>query len=97
VTAPRRPVELPPVSASGSDVEAARRGRRRCCFDDGPIEAPVYDWERLEPGHRIVGAAVVDDPTTSVLVPPGFDCTVDAYRNLVLRPVVAGNGRLATK
>ncbi len=96
VTAPRRPVELPQASACGSDVEAARRGRRRCRFDAGPIEAPVYDWERLSPGHRIVGAAVVDDPTTSVLVPPGFDCTVDAYRNLVLRPVVAGNGQRAT-
>jgi len=46
---------------------------------------PVYDAERLAPGQAIVGPALVDDPTTTVLVLEGFECTVDAQRNLVLR------------
>jgi N-methylhydantoinase A len=39
----------------------------------------------MESGHRLTGPALVDDRTTTVLVPPGFSCEVDAYRNLVLR------------
>jgi len=49
------------------------------------VETPAYDWDRMEPGHRVAGPALIDDKTTTVLVLPGFSCEVDAYRNLVLR------------
>ena len=49
------------------------------------METPVYDWDRMEPGHRLDGPALIDDRTTTALVLPGFACEVDAYRNLLLR------------
>jgi N-methylhydantoinase A/oxoprolinase/acetone carboxylase beta subunit len=49
------------------------------------VETPVYDWDRLGPGHTIPGPALIDDKTTTVLVLPGLICEVDPYRNLVLR------------
>ena len=49
------------------------------------METPAYDWDRMEPGHRLEGPALIDDKTTTVLVPPGFACEVDVYHNLVLR------------
>ena len=87
VTAPRRPLNLASNAQATGSVEAARRGSRQCLFDGNPqrVETPAYDWDRMEPGHKVAGPALIDDKTTTVLVVPGFSCEVDAYRNLVLR------------
>ena len=87
VTAPRRPVEMAASAKASSSVETARRGSRSCLFERGAarVDTPAYDWDRMEPGHRLSGPALIDDKTTTVLVPPGFTCEVDAYRNLLLR------------
>ena len=87
VTAPRRPVNLASTAHAAGSIEAARRGSRRCLFDGDPnaVETPAYDWDRMEPGHKVAGPALIDDKTTTVLVIPEFSCEVDAYRNLVLR------------
>ncbi|OFZ89286.1 MAG: hypothetical protein A2V78_00185 [Betaproteobacteria bacterium RBG_16_64_18] len=85
VTAPRRPVNLAANAQAAGSVEAARRGSRRCLFGGQAVETPAYDWDRMEPGHKVTGPALIDDKTTTVLVLPEFTCEVDAYRNLLLR------------
>jgi N-methylhydantoinase A len=87
VTAAPRPMEISVPARAAGGVEAARRGSRLCLFDGNAkrVETAAYDWDRMKPGHKITGPALVDDKTTSVLVPPGFSCEVDAYRNLVLQ------------
>jgi len=85
VTVPRRPVEMEARALSAGDVAAARRGSRRCLFEGKRVETPAYDWDRMQPGQRLEGPALIDDKTTTVLIPPGFACEVDPYRNLVLR------------
>jgi N-methylhydantoinase A len=87
VTAPPRSVKLAANAKAAVDLATARRGSRPCLFDGNPrrVETPVYDWDLIGPGHAIPGPALIDDKTTTVLVPPGFICEVDPYRNLVLR------------
>jgi N-methylhydantoinase A len=85
VTVPRRPVQMEVHALSAADVAAARRGSRRCLFEGKRVETPAYDWDRMQPGQRLEGPALIDDKTTTVLIPPGFACEVDGYRNLVLR------------
>jgi N-methylhydantoinase A len=85
VTSPQPPLALAEQSVSSADVESARRGTRVCRFPAGAPDVPVYDGDRLGPGHSITGPALVDDPTTTVLVVDGFECTVDPQRNLLLR------------
>ncbi len=87
VTTPPRPMELTVGKKAADNVEAARRGSRMCLFDGNPArtDTPAYDWDKLEPGHKVAGPALIDDKITTVLVLPGFTCEVDAYRNLVLR------------
>lgn len=87
VTIPPRPMELTVEKKAAGNVEAARRGSRKCLFDGNPerTDTPAYDWDKMEPGHKITGPALVDDKNTTVLVLPGFTCEVDAYRNLLLR------------
>ena len=91
VTAPPRPLRMAAGAKATSSVETARRGSRKCLFDGGAkrVETPTYDWDRMEPGHKVVGPALIDDKTTTVLVVPGFGCEVDDYGNLMLRPIVS--------
>jgi N-methylhydantoinase A len=81
-------VQLAAYTNSSAGIETCRRGARVCLFEGNPnrIETPAYNWDLLAPGHKIVGPALIDDKTTTVLVTPGFTCELDAYCNLVLRP-----------
>ena len=60
------------------------RGSRLCLFDGQPekMQTPVYDWDRLEPGHRITGPALIDAPGTTVWVGPQHTVRVDNFGNL---------------
>ena len=92
MTAPARPLTMAASSKTARSIESARRGSRRCLFDGAAqrVDTPVYDWDRLAPGHKVSGPALIDDKTTTVLVVPGFTCEVDSYRNLLLRAHGAG-------
>jgi len=45
---------------------------------------PLYDRERLSPGMRLNGPAVVAEYSSTTVVPPGFQCRVDNEGNLAL-------------
>lgn len=96
VTTPREELVLAAHTGEHAEIETARRGERRCLFADGPREVPVFDGDRLRPGHVVEGPALVDDPTTTVLVLDGFTCEVDPYRNLVLRSRSAASAGVGT-
>jgi N-methylhydantoinase A len=83
--------ELPAVPAAASpDPAAARSGSRPVCLDaaTGFVDTPVYDYARLRAGHVLAGPAVVEVPTTTVVVPGGRTGTVDGLGNLIIRPTV---------
>jgi len=87
VTSASRPVAMAVLTQVAAGVETARRGSRLCVFDGTlkQVQTPVYDWDKMAPGHKLTGPALIDDKTTTVLVVPGFTCEVDAYHNLLLR------------
>jgi N-methylhydantoinase A len=71
----------------GAEATAGRAlvGRREAWFPPGgAVAADVYEWERLGPGARLTGPAIVQGPDTTVVVPPGRTATVDGHRNLVV-------------
>ncbi|SPT56837.1 MULTISPECIES: hydantoinase/oxoprolinase family protein [Actinomadura] len=81
------PVVLPEVPESdGPDPAAALLGERSVCLDSqiGFETTPVYDYARLRAGHELVGPAIVEVPTTVVVVPAGVTGRVDRLGNLVL-------------
>jgi N-methylhydantoinase A len=87
VTSAPRKVEMALLGRSSTGVESARRGARSCLFEGQakPVQTPAYDWDKMAPGHKVNGPALIDDKTTTVLVVPGFTCEVDPHHNLVLR------------
>lgn len=51
-------------------------------FDQhGVHEAIIYDGLKLEPGMELFGPAVIQEPSTTLVVSPGHQVTVDDYGN----------------
>ncbi|MHA1553134.1 MAG: hydantoinase/oxoprolinase family protein [Alphaproteobacteria bacterium] len=66
-----------------SSAEPARKGRRDVDFAlEGVHEAAIYDGEKLQPGMKITGPAIVEDPGTTVVLHPGNRAEVDGYGNI---------------
>jgi N-methylhydantoinase A/acetophenone carboxylase len=78
--------ERPLSAARGGDLDAARTGYREALFDgeDGWVQTPVYEMERLAPGDEFAGPALIDSDDTTVVVSPGWTCAVDERSGIVL-------------
>ena len=78
---------LRPMRAKrGGRLQEALVGRKAAWFDRRLHATPFYDRDRLQPGARLRGPAVVVEYSSTTVIPPGFVCRVDEYLNLVLRP-----------
>ncbi len=66
------PLVLERFEAAGTSPEAARKGERPVYFEGRSFTATaLYERARLRPGAIVEGPALVEDETSSVLVPPG--------------------------
>jgi N-methylhydantoinase A len=74
---PRAPLEPRPLSGAAAD--GARKGEREVWRPGGWIPATVYDRERLAPGARLSGPALVEGVDTTIVVPEDFTLAVDGY------------------
>jgi N-methylhydantoinase A len=79
-----KPAPLPPTPASGTP-ERAKRGDRPAHFEGDILMTPIFDRQRLAPGDRIEGPAIIEEPDSSTICPPGHAATVDDQLNLVIR------------
>ena len=71
--------------AEGTDNPLEAFKRKRNCFINGSfIETPIYDGTKLKSGNRIKGHAIIEDPTSTAVIPPGFSCSVDQYGNYII-------------
>lgn len=77
---------LSPFAPTGRSVADARTGERRIFFgrELGFRPCPIYDRDRLEPGHEFAGPAVVEQMDTTTVVHPEQRARVDDYRNLII-------------
>jgi N-methylhydantoinase A len=74
---------LPILEWTGADASRALRGQRRVDFAERGIhESPVYLREKLPADVRLTGPAIVEEPATTIVVPPGDVARVDEYGNI---------------
>jgi N-methylhydantoinase A len=71
---------------SGADASGAIRERRAVWIaeENGNVPCPVYARDRLRPGNRFAGPAIVEQMDATTLVLPGMTARVDGYLNLIL-------------
>lgn len=76
---------LPTLAIDASSIQRAHDGFRAMLFDDSErwVETPVYRGETLLAGSRILGPAIIEEPTTTVVIRPGWQAelhTSGTYR-----------------
>ena len=71
---------LPRLESGEEGVKQAHDGFRGMIFDDSGkrVETPVYLGERLRAGNRIIGPAAIEEPTTTIILRPGWQAELDA-------------------
>ncbi|GGF82055.1 methylhydantoinase [Azorhizobium oxalatiphilum] len=71
---------------AGPDASGAIMGKRDVWFPEAGdyVNTPIYDREKLHPGNRFSGPAIVEQMDTTTVVPPGMTARVDTYLNLIL-------------
>jgi N-methylhydantoinase A len=65
-------------------ADAARRGARPAHFGDGYVDTAVYNGAALGVGAEVHGPALVEEPFTVLVVPPGARARVDEAGNYAL-------------
>ena len=52
-------------------------------FDENGVhDAEIFDLTLVEPGMKIKGPAILEDPTATIVVSPGKHAEMDAYGNI---------------
>jgi N-methylhydantoinase A len=73
---------VPKAAVTGRKLTDALMGMRRVHFDvEGTAKALTYNGALLEPGMRFQGPAVIQEPSVTLVVPPGDRVSVDDYGN----------------
>ena len=76
-------LEMTPEPLGGTDASTAVKGRRMVDYAlEGSHEATIYDGDKLRPGMKFAGPAVVEDSGATVVIHPGNAVHLDEYRNI---------------
>ena len=72
-------------SASVATTVAPTPSTTRSCYFGGttPVSTPIYKSSDLQPGFKVVGPAIVEEPTTTLVVFPQTSTTVSAAGNYI--------------
>ncbi|NMO04708.1 hydantoinase/oxoprolinase family protein [Gordonia sp. TBRC 11910] len=70
--------------ADSADASVALTGTRKVCMGArrGYVDTDIYDYTKLRAGHVLRGPAVIEVPTTTVVVPHDTTGTIDRLGNL---------------
>jgi N-methylhydantoinase A len=89
----RLTVPLPkrqPAARPCSPSRPTPREVRPAFFEEvGTVEASFLDGSALPPGASVDGPAIVSEPTTTIVIPPGASAHVSAHDTYVIRTGVA--------
>jgi len=81
-----RMFDPPPLVASAATDHVPSPDATRSCFflETGRLDTPIYRGGGLKPGVQIAGPAIVEEPTTTIVVYPDLAVTLSAAGNYIL-------------
>lgn len=77
VEKPRLPAE--PLAGPEPSPEALK-GTRKVYREGKWHDAKIYHMERLKPGNRLSAISVIESPSTTLVIPLGFEANLDEHR-----------------
>lgn len=81
--APAVPPVIPAQPLENADPMPAWLGEKPVWFGQRPLPTKMFDRDKLRPGNRFTGPAVIFQYDTTNVIPPGWQVTVDAYKNIL--------------
>jgi acetophenone carboxylase len=75
------------------DASPALLGKRDVVYGSSSGQAALYRWEKLFPGNRISGCAIVESANSTYFVPEGWTLQMDRYGNAQ----VTRTGKIASR
>ena len=67
-----------------SSATEALKGYRDAFFEGQFVKVPVYDGLKMEYGHSVSGPCIIEQPTTTIIVPGEYALGCDEYNNYVM-------------
>lgn len=67
-------------------IASASRYKRNAYFaeSEGMVETNIYSGSELRAGNKIIGPAIVEEITTTIVIPPGYKAVVSRWGNLII-------------
>jgi N-methylhydantoinase A len=84
VSVAAEPVQFRRVPLRVGDGKQATIKSSKVIFDGKQLDAFMYDRDRLLPGDRFAGPAIVTEYSATTVVPPGSTASIDTYHNIVI-------------
>ncbi|MBX7170471.1 MAG: hydantoinase/oxoprolinase family protein [Pyrinomonadaceae bacterium] len=81
-----RKVELPKYEAGDENADSAKYEDHTAWFDGKHLDTPIYDRDKLRPGHKIAGPAIITQKDSTTVILPDHHGKVDAYLNILIYP-----------
>jgi N-methylhydantoinase A len=80
-------VRKPPIEKKSlKEYKLVVRERGDVYFKEvGWVNCPFYDREDLTYGNKIRGPAIIEEYTSTTVIPPDFEAKIDEYLNIVVR------------
>lgn len=77
---------LEPQPLCGEDCSDAIKGSRKIFYEENMdwVETPVYDRNKLKPGNKLAGPAVIEERITTIIVHPKWNARVDEFGNVIM-------------
>jgi N-methylhydantoinase A len=77
-------IKFAAIPCGTQDPSKAFKRERMCYFNGKPVETAVFDSTKLRGGNVVEGPAIIEIPTTTVVVPFNYQCRVDNYNNYII-------------
>ncbi len=79
--------KLSPGKITGRNIQQAITGERKVFFgkEHGTLASAIFNRDLLEPGHKLVGPAIVEQLDTTTVIHPEQEASVDEYGNIIIR------------
>ena len=77
--------KLPKYTKRGT-AKAALKGYRKAIFEASgkTTKTPIYDGEKLGVGAKVLGPAIIEEVTTTIVIEPGWAAVLDATGSYVI-------------
>jgi len=74
-----RRVELSRIDRASAGERPSPVLKTKCYFDGSPVQAALYEREKLRAGHEFGGPAIIAEYSATSLLPSGWSARVDVY------------------